>query len=65
MTPLRPQRARKELDSCRVNPPPARSAATNYNIFILVLTVFSLLVMVALLLPLDEATIRLLTVYDY
>ena len=32
--------------------------------FILVLTILSLVVMVALLLPLNDATIRLLTVYD-
>ncbi len=35
-----------------------------YDLFILVLTVLSLLIMVALLLPLDAATIKLLTVYD-
>ena len=32
--------------------------------FILVLTVLSLVVMVALLLPFNDATIKLLTVYD-
>jgi voltage-gated potassium channel len=35
-----------------------------YNIFILVLTVISLVVMVLLLLPLNDATITLLVVYD-
>jgi voltage-gated potassium channel len=35
-----------------------------YNIFILVLTVFSLGIMVLLLLPLDEQTLILLTFYD-
>jgi voltage-gated potassium channel len=35
-----------------------------YNIFILVLTVLSLIVMVTLLLPLSDATIQMLTVYD-
>ncbi len=35
-----------------------------YNIFILVLTVYSLAIMVAILLPLNEATTHLLTVYD-
>jgi voltage-gated potassium channel len=35
-----------------------------YNLFILVLTVLSLGIMVALLLPLSDATIRLLQVYD-
>jgi voltage-gated potassium channel len=41
-----------------------RQPSNAYQIFILVLTVFSLLIMVALLLPLNEATIKLLTVYD-
>ena len=36
----------------------------SYNLFILVLTILSLLVMVVLLLPLDDATIKLLQVYD-
>jgi voltage-gated potassium channel len=35
-----------------------------YNIFILVLTILSLAIMVALVLPLNEATIQLLQVYD-
>jgi hypothetical protein len=35
-----------------------------YEMFILVLTVLSLLIMVALVLPLSEATMRLLTAYD-
>ena len=35
-----------------------------YDLFILVLTVLSLLIMVALLLPLNEATTTLLTKYD-
>ncbi len=42
--------------------PKQRSNA--YNIFILVLTVISLVIMVALLLPLSDATIKLLTIYD-
>jgi voltage-gated potassium channel len=41
---------------------PRRSNA--YNIFILVLTVYSLVLMVLLLLPLDSATLELLGVYD-
>ena len=41
---------------------PARSPA--YSIFILVLTIMSLAIMVLLLLPLDAATIQVLTVYD-
>jgi voltage-gated potassium channel len=35
-----------------------------YELFILVLTVLSLVIMVALILPLNQATIKLLTVYD-
>ncbi len=35
-----------------------------YNIFILVLTLFSLIIMVALFLPLNQATIQLLRFYD-
>ena len=35
-----------------------------YDLFILVLTVLSLLIMAALLLPLNEATTTLLTKYD-
>ncbi len=47
----------------------ARSATSDeqsnaYNMFILVLTVLSLAIMVLLLLPFSDATIRLLTVYD-
>jgi voltage-gated potassium channel len=42
----------------------ARQRSNAYEIFILVLTVFSLLIMVALLLPLSPADIKLLTVYD-
>ena len=41
---------------------PPRSPA--YSIFILVLTIMSLAIMVLLLLPLDAATIQVLTVYD-
>jgi voltage-gated potassium channel len=37
---------------------------TAYNLFILVLTLLSLAIMVALVLPLSDATIRLLQVYD-
>jgi voltage-gated potassium channel len=42
--------------------PPERSNA--YEMFILVLTVLSLLIMVALVLPVSKATQQLLTVYD-
>jgi voltage-gated potassium channel len=38
--------------------------SNSYNIFILVLTVFSLAIMVLLLLPLDEATLTVLRFYD-
>jgi hypothetical protein len=41
---------------------PERSNA--YELFILVLTVLSLIVMVLMLLPFSQATIQLLTVYD-
>ena len=41
-----------------------RKTSNAYNIFILVLTVLSLAVMVLLLLPLSDATIQLLSVYD-
>ena len=46
-------------------PVDATSQRSNaYDLFILVLTVLSLAVMVVLLLPLSDATIQLLTVYD-
>ena len=48
--------------STRPDTAPKKSNA--YEMFILVLTILSLVVMVALLLPLNDATIRLLTVYD-
>ncbi len=38
--------------------------SNSYNIFILVLTILSLAVMVAMILPLDEATHQILQVYD-
>ncbi len=41
-----------------------RQHGNAYNIFILVLTVFSLALMVLLMLPLDEDTRQLLNVYD-
>ena len=44
--------------------PKLRKTSNAYSIFILVLTVLSLGVMVVLLLPLSEATLQLLTVYD-
>ena len=44
--------------------PVLREHGNAYNIFILVLTVFSLAVMVLLVLPLDEDTLNLLRVYD-
>ena len=44
--------------------PVLREHGNAYNIFILVLTVFSLAVMVLLVMPLDEDTLNLLRVYD-
>ena len=41
-----------------------RERSSAYSIFILVLTLFSLVIMVALVLPLSESTIQLLVVYD-
>ena len=41
-----------------------RQPSNSYNIFILVLTILSLAVMVVLLLPLSDETIKLLSVYD-
>jgi voltage-gated potassium channel len=42
----------------------ARESSNSYNLFMLVLTVLSLAVMVAIVLPLSEATIHLLQFYD-
>ena len=42
----------------------ATKRSNAYELFILVLTVLSLLIMVALLLPLSDATIKVLNVYD-
>lgn len=44
--------------------PVLRTHGNSYNIFILVLTIFSLAIMVLLLLPLDPETRQLLTIYD-
>jgi voltage-gated potassium channel len=41
-----------------------RQHSNSYNIFILVLTVLSLAIMVVLLLPISEATLKLLSIYD-
>jgi voltage-gated potassium channel len=41
-----------------------RKASNSYNIFILVLTIFSLVLMVLLLLPFEEATLQVMTVFD-
>jgi voltage-gated potassium channel len=41
-----------------------RKTSNSYNIFILVLTVLSLAIMVVMLLPLSEETLKLLSVYD-
>ena len=45
-------------------PASPRLHSNAYNIFILVLTILSLAVMVVLLLPISEATMHLLSVYD-
>jgi voltage-gated potassium channel len=42
----------------------SRQHSNAYNIFILVLTVFSLAVMVVMLLPISDATLQLLSFYD-
>jgi voltage-gated potassium channel len=44
--------------------PVLRAHGNAYNIFILVLTIFSLAIMVLLVMPLDENTLTLLRVYD-
>jgi voltage-gated potassium channel len=44
--------------------PKLRKHSNAYNIFILVLTVLSLAVMVVMLLPISDATLKLLSVYD-
>jgi len=44
--------------------PKLRKASNSYSIFILVLTVLSLAVMVVMILPISDATYRLLSVYD-
>ncbi len=41
-----------------------RQHSNAYNIFILVLTVLSLAVMVVMLLPISDATLKLLSYYD-
>jgi voltage-gated potassium channel len=45
-------------------PAKTRKKSNAYNIFILVLTVLSLAVMVAMLLPLSDTTLKLLSLYD-
>ena len=42
----------------------ARRQSNAYDLFILVLTILSLFIMVALLLPLDDATLKVLETYD-
>jgi voltage-gated potassium channel len=44
--------------------PKLRKTSNAYNIFILVLTVLSLAVMVVMLLPVSDATLKLLSIYD-
>src|SRR3990172_6781411 len=45
-------------------PTTPRKHSNAYNIFILVLTVFSLAIMVVMLLPIDDSTLGLLQIYD-
>ncbi len=44
--------------------PKLRKTSNAYNIFILVLTILSLAIMVVMLLPISDATLQLLSVYD-
>ncbi len=44
--------------------PTLRKTSNAYNIFILVLTILSLAIMVVMLLPISDATLQLLSVYD-
>ena len=44
--------------------PKLRKTSNAYNIFILVLTILSLAVMVVMLLPISDATLKLLSIYD-
>jgi len=44
--------------------PKLRKTSNAYNIFILVLTILSLAVMVVMLLPISDATLQLLSIYD-
>jgi voltage-gated potassium channel len=52
------------LHGMSAEPPVVREHGNAYNLFILLLTVFSLVVMVLLVLPLDPQTHQLLFVYD-
>ena len=45
-------------------PAKLRKSSNAYSIFILVLTILSLAIMVVMLLPLSESTLKLLGVYD-
>jgi voltage-gated potassium channel len=57
--------AQQKEGAAHVHPADTAPKKSNaYEMFILVLTVLSLLIMVALLLPLNDATLKLLTVYD-
>jgi voltage-gated potassium channel len=50
--------------SAKWTEPSGLAHSSAYDIFILVLTVFSLVIMALLILPLDEATLQVLRVYD-
>jgi voltage-gated potassium channel len=56
--------AQEGRDQMTVQAPVLREHGNSYNIFILVLTLFSLAIMAVLLLPLDDDTRQLLTLYD-
>ena len=66
MAPPRPRdrHAQEGPDRMTAQAPVLRTHGNAYNIFILVLTIFSLAFMVLLLLPLSPAERELLTVYD-
>ena len=53
-----------EMTTTKTRRLPMTSHGNAYNIFILVLTLMSLVIMALLLLPIDEATDQLLRVYD-
>src|SRR6476469_11019456 len=61
MRAMPPQRERSMPDQ---SPPVRFEHSNSYNIFILVLTVMSLIIMALLILPLPDAVHQVLNVYD-